>query len=117
MDSKSEKQSPFGQYEWVDVTFPEADTDVVIPYTRLRPEGYNDVRWIDVTQRGLSTVQASTGRTPTFRQPVASAPQVPIVYRAVNVNARSFGPGYVILRCTLGEYSTRLLLFVERNEG
>lgn len=117
MDNKWEKQSPFGQYEWVDVTFPEADIDVVIPYTRLRPESYDDVRWLDVTQRGRSTMQASTGRTPTYGQPAGSAPQVPVVYRAVNENARVFGPGYVILRCTLGEYVTRLLLFVERNEG
>jgi hypothetical protein len=117
MDSKVEKQSPFGQYEWVDVQFPEADTDVVIPYTRLRPESYNDIRWIDVAQGGLSTVQASLDRIPTYRQPTGSAPQVPIVYRAVNTSAKAFGPGYVVLRCTLGEYQTRLLLFVERNEG
>lgn len=117
MDSKSEKQSPFGQYEWVDVTFPEADVDVVIPYTRLKPESYDDVRWIDVTQRGRSTVAQSTGRSPRYSTSAGSAPQVPVVYRAVNVNARAFGPGYVILRCTLGEYETRLLLFVERNEG
>ena len=117
MDNRLEKYSPFGQYEWTDVTFPEADVDVVIPYTRLKPDNYNDVRWIDVTQRGRSTVGASTGRTSTYRTSSGSAPQVPIVYRAANEDARAFGPGYVILRCTLGEYSTRLLLFVERNEG
>lgn len=119
MDSKSDKQSPFGQYEWVSVTFPEADIDVVIPYTRLRPENFNDVRWIDVSQRGRTAVEpvATGGRTPTYSIPAGSAPQVPVVYRAVNEDARAFGPGYVILRCTLGEYVTRLLLFVERNEG
>lgn len=116
MDSK-DRQSPFGQYEYVDVFFPDADIDTSIPYTRLRPESYEDIRWIDIKQGGLGAVGSSTGRNPTYNQPAGAAPQVPQVYRAVNADARPWGPGYIILRATLGEYSTRLLLFVERNEG
>lgn len=117
MDNKVDKQSPFGQYEWVTVTFPAADTDVVIPYTRLKPESYDDVRWIDVAQRGTSpqVLAVNTEFIEDLVQFVAG--EVPIVYRAVNQDARAFGPGYVVLRCTVGAYTTRLLLFVERNEG
>lgn len=119
MDNKIDKQSPFGQYEWVTVTFPDADTDVVIPYTRLRPESYEDVRWIDVAQRGSPpTVIVSVDGAGVSSEDVTTITgEVPIVYRAVDQNARAFGPGYVVLRCTVGQYVARLLLFVERNEG
>ncbi len=83
------KLLPFGQYEYVDVTFTVADTDTVINYNTLRPEDVNAIRWLDVTP--------STAR----------------VYRAVAPNRTNWAPGYVILRATAA-CTTRLLLFLER---
>lgn len=114
MTDITSKQSPFGQYEYVDVYFSGANIDTVIPYTRLRPESPEDVRWMDIKQGGLTNTTASL--SPTFRGS-SSQSSVPIVYRAVNTNAKAFGQGYIVLRCTLGEYNTRLLLFVERREA
>ena len=81
---------PLGQYEYVDVTFAAADTDTTIPYTRLKTEDYNSVRFIDITP--------STGK----------------VYRAAHPNKTAWGLNYMILRCTVAQ-TTRLLLFLERN--
>jgi hypothetical protein len=81
---------PVGQYEYVDATFAAADTDTVIPYTILKPEDFNDVRWIDVT------------------------PQTGKVYRAIDPNKVAWGQNYVILRSTVAG-TTRLLLFLERS--
>ena len=81
---------PIGQYEYVDAEFVAADTDTVIPYSILRPEDVNEIRWINVTQgAGL-------------------------VYRAADPNRVTWGDGYVILRNTQIE-SVRLLLFLERS--
>lgn len=83
------KLLPFGQYEYVDVTFAAADTDTLIPYSILRPENVNAVRWLDVTP--------GAGR----------------VYRAADPNRQSWGLNYVILRNSAAGV-TRLLLFLER---
>lgn len=115
MIDTTSKQSPFGQYEYVDVYFSGANIDTVIPYTRLRPESPEDVRWLDVKQGGLAVTTAS--RSPSFSSSSTTTSSVPIVYRAVNRDGKAFGAGYIVLRCTLGEYSTRLLLFVERREA
>jgi len=39
------------------------------------------------------------------------------VYRERGSQATSFGLTYVVLRSTVANYATRLLLFVERNEA
>ena len=81
-----DRSVPFNQYEYVDVTFPAAGEDHVIKYDKLRPEQCGDVRWIDVCPSGASVLKGS----------------------------KQFGPQYVVLRSTVGGYSTRLMLFVER---
>lgn len=90
------KQIPFGQYEYVEVEFPLANVDVVIPYERLNVESPDDVLWLDMRQGGT----------------VAGTPA--IVYRVVNSPATAFGPRFVVLRSTVAGYATKLLLFTER---
>lgn len=88
-DPQLRKMLPQGQYEYVDATFAAADTDTIIPYSIIKPEDANSVRWIDVT------------------------PNVGRVYRAVDPNKTNWGTQYIILRSSaIG--STRLLLFLER---
>ena len=84
------KLLPIGQYEYVDATFTAADTDTVIPYSIIRPEDPESVRWFDITPH--------TGR----------------VYRALAPDRTSWGDNYVILRSTVAG-ATRLLLFLERD--
>lgn len=82
-----ERSWPFGQYEYVDVTFPPtAGEDVVVRYEKLRPESYGDVRWIDVCPNGAM----------------------------VSKGAKAWGSQYVVLKANVASYETRVLLFVER---
>lgn len=88
-----------GQYEFVDVTFTAANTDTVIPYSVLKPEDPNDVRWFDVTQKAVNV-----GGTDTLAH----------VYQSGLPSALAWAQGYIVLRATVAGYSTRLKLFVER---
>lgn len=90
------KQIPIGQYEYVEVTFPLANVDVVIPYEHLKVESPQDVLWLDV------------------RQGATSAGVPAIVYRVVGAAATPFGSRYIVLRSSVGGYTTKLLLFTER---
>ncbi len=92
MNDTSAKQRPFGGYEYVTVTFPVADQDVVVPYSRLRTDDRNNVRWLDVS--------AKSGR----------------VYQP-SVNTVGFGQSHIVLRCDVAGTTTRILLFVERTEA
>lgn len=85
------KMIPVGEYEYVDADFSAADTDVTIPYKKLHVDDVNDVRWIDISPNRNASV-----------------------YRGANA---TFGPGYVKLRSSIANYSTRLLLFTERNQS
>lgn len=87
-----------GNYEYVDVTFGPADTDTPIPFTRLRTDDPQSVRWLDVSPGRIDGVVVQ-------------------VYRERGSRATLFGLTYVVLRSTVANYTTRLLLFVERNEA
>ncbi len=89
---------PFGQYEFVTVNFPVANTEVVIPYQQLKPSHAEDVRWVDVTPGSVYSAGENHAR----------------VFRSGNTTRMSWAPGYVVLMSTVANYSTRLLLFVER---
>jgi hypothetical protein len=90
---------PFKRFEYVDVTFGLADTDQVIPYKNIRPNDLQTIRWIDITP---GTVYNGSTET------------VAHVYRSNNPSRLPFGAGYIVLRSTVANYSTRLLLFLER---
>lgn len=82
-----DRQIPFNQYEYVDVTFPPtAGEDQVVRYEKLRPESFGDVRWIDVCPNGAF----------------------------VSKGSKAWGPQYVVLKASSANYATRLLLFIER---
>lgn len=90
------RQVPFGQYEFVTVTFGVADEDVVVPYQNLRVDNKDEVRWIDVAQGGTSSGQPA------------------IVYKVFDGPQKRFGANFIVLRCTQAGYTARLLLFTER---
>ena len=92
------KQPAFSQYEYVDVEFGVAHMDLVVPYTTLRLEDRDAVRWLDVSPGGNSAGIVGT------------------VYRVQGSAAVRFPANAIVVRSTLANYSTRLLLFVERNE-
>ena len=85
------RQIPFGQYEYVTVEFPVANTDVVVPYHNLKLENAEEVRWLDV-----------------------SPDQGGLVFRGF---PGEFEPGRIRLQSNLAGYKTRLLLFTERNQS
>lgn len=85
------RQIPIGQYEYVDVEFPEANTDVVVPYQNLKLDDKEKVRWIDISpNRGG------------------------LVYRGL---LSEFDFGRIKLQSNIAGYKTRLLLFTERNQS
>jgi hypothetical protein len=90
---------PFRRFEYVTVTFGAADTDHVIPYTILRPNDIQSIRWIDITP---GTVYNGSSET------------AAVVYRSNKPDRMAWAPGYIVLRSTVADYSTRLLLFLER---
>ncbi len=90
------RQIPIGEYEYVTVTFPQANVDEVIKYEKLATEDLQAIRWLDVAQGGDAAGNPAVG------------------YRVVGSAGSRFGPGYIVLRSTVGGYSTRLLLFTER---
>lgn len=96
MTEVTSKQIPFGQYEYVDVVFGPANTDVIVPYTNLRVDDKNKIYWIDTQQGGTIAGTIAT------------------VYRVVNSAATPFGQNYIVVRCNVENYKTRLLLFTER---
>ena len=89
---------PFGQYEYVDVTFQAADTDTVIPYKTLKPATAESVRWIDITPGSVY----SAGEAPA------------VVFRSGNPARIQWAPNYIVLMSSVAGYTTRLLLFTER---
>lgn len=95
----NQTDQPFLQTEFVAVTFGAADTDVTIPYQRLTPDDVEDVRWVDITPNSVY---------------VSPTDSVARVYRSTKPGRKDFGTKYVVLRCSVANYSTRLMLFVER---
>lgn len=98
-DAALRRVLPFRRFEYVDVTFQKADTDTVIRYSILRPNTVESVRWLEMTP--TTTVSGST------ETPVS-------LYRSNLPDRLAWGPGYIVLRATADNYSTRLLLFLER---
>ena len=87
---------PMARYEYVDVTFGAANTDHVVPYTTLKPTDLEDVRWLDITPNSASAT-------------------IPVIYRSTDASRKGWGVNYLVLRCTVASYTTRLLLFLERD--
>ena len=94
-----EKQIPSTQYEYVDVYFPAAATDVVIGFSRLRPDNPELIRWLDITPGTVYTGGVDT---------------VAYVYRSASPTRGAFSASTIQLRATVAGYRTRLLLFLER---
>lgn len=90
-DPEADKKHPIGEYEYVDVTFIAADTDQVVNYSIINPENPLDVRFLDINQGDAR------------------------VYRSRAYDSKQWNYGYVVLRCDTAGYTTRLMLFVERN--
>lgn len=97
---KLERQIPQGQYEYVEVTFPAANTEVVIKYSNLRPENPESVRWIDITPGSVYS---------------GGSENVATIFRSGNPSRKAWADGYIVLMSDVANYSTRLLLFLERN--
>lgn len=91
---------PFVRFEYVTVTFGAADTDLVVPYTVLRPTDPYAVRWIDITP---GTVYNGVTET------------VAHIYRSNLPTRLAVESGFLALRSTVANYTTRLLLFLERS--
>ena len=98
-DAALRRSLPYKRYEYVDATFAAAATDHVIPYTILAPNDLNEVRWLDITP---GTVYNGGSETVTH------------VYRSNDPATLAWGTGYIVLRSTVANYSTRLFLFLER---
>lgn len=88
--SQSDKLHPLAQYEYVDVTFKVADTDTPITYKVLKPQRIDEVRFLDVNP--------GEGR----------------VYRS-RTSQIQWTSRTIVLRSTASDYTTRLLLFIERD--
>jgi hypothetical protein len=99
---KVEHMLPMGEYEYVDVDFGPADMDVEIPYSRLTIDVPEDVRWMEVSPEAMLE---------------GSSVVHPRIYRLQNGVRRTWTFGSIVLRCSVANYSTRLLLYVERNEA
>jgi hypothetical protein len=92
------RRAHLSRYEYVDVVFGLANTNLPIP-TTLRPENPEEIRWQDVTP---NTVTVASVETPTF------------VYRSSGADKIAFTATHITLRATQTGYQTRLLLFLER---
>ena len=99
-DAALKRQLPMRQFEYVTATFAAADTDTAIPISVLRPEDPETLRWLDITP---GTVY--TGGTDT----------VATVYRSSAPGRLPFARTYIVLRSTAANYTTRLLVFLERS--
>ncbi len=83
------QRSPFGRWQYVDVTFPIGGQDVDVVHT-LAPQNPDDVRFL-VISRNASTVP----------------------YRDSNANRLAWTSGHIWLRASQ-QCQVRLLLFLER---
>lgn len=94
-----ERQIPQTQFTYVDVYFPAADTDTVVPFSGLKVDNPEEIRWLDISH---GTVY--TGGVDTLAH----------VYRSNSPTRGAFTASSLILRASVAGYRTRLLLFVER---
>jgi hypothetical protein len=98
-DAALKRQLPMRQFEYVTATFTAANTDTVIPLTVLEPDDPETLRWLDITP---GTVYTGTDTVAT-------------VYRSSAPDRKPFARNYVVLRSTVANYTTRLLVFLERS--
>ena len=91
------RQLPHAAFQYVDVTFTAANTDVVIPHT-LYVDLPTDIRWTDVTPSAVYT-----GGSDTF----------PVVYASGAPDRVPWSKRHIVLRSTVAGYTTRLMLFTE----
>lgn len=90
----------FARFEYVTVTFGAADTDQVIPYQTLRPSDLTAVRWVDITPGTVYN---------------GATEDIPSLYQSSAPGRLAWGDGFLVLRSTVASYTTRLLLFLERD--
>lgn len=89
-------QVPYGQYQYVDVTFNStAHKDTVVTHDMVVPDP-EAVRWT-VVQWGFSGPPADP----------------PYVYRDTSTSKKPWGPRHIILRSNIASAQARLLLFIE----
>ena len=89
---------PFGQYEYVDVTFGAANVETLVPYKDLKPENPELVRFWDIYKGSVY----SAGENPAH------------VYRSGDPARKAWTLGTLALCSSVASYTTRLLLFLER---
>lgn len=94
MPANFEKGLPFGQFQYVTVTFPStANTDLSISHD-LTVEATDRVRWIVVSVEAAST------------------PSPYVIYEDTSTTRRKWGKRNIILRCTQPSVKVTLLLVV-----
>lgn len=89
-DTERTKRGPFAAFTFVDVTFGSANTDYIIEHTLVTPDP-EVIRWWVVKNDTAG-----------------------VVYRDAGTPPRSWGDGYVVLKCSVANANVRLLLFVEQ---
>ena len=94
-----EQHHPQERFEFVDVTFTVANTDVTIPYTKFRPLDPNDIRWLDASLTAVN---------------VGGVDTLPVLYKSALPSRKLWARGYIVLRSSVAGYTTRLYLFTER---
>ncbi len=88
------KGEPFGQFQYVEVTFPDvANTDTNIQH-ELTLDATDRVRWIVVSARSSVTPDAFS------------------IYEDTSTTRRAWGKHNIILRCTQPSIKVTLLLVV-----
>ena len=85
---------PSDTYQFVTVSFPTANTDVVIP-TNLRPPNPEGIYYMPVDYLG-------------------PPPSSPSIYRDVSVTRKAWGTGFIVLRCNTSPLNVVLLLITKR---
>ena len=99
-DSYFQQRFPHKRFEYVTVTFTAADTDVTIPYTKLRPPDPDAIRFTDVTPGSVYS---------------GGTDLVPKIYKSAHPDRKVWARPYLVLRSTVAGYTTRLLLFTEQD--
>ena len=90
LETERSKRSPFAKFAYVDVTFGTANTDYIVTHTLATPDP-EELRWWVVKNDTAG-----------------------VVYRDAGTPPRSWGEGYVVLKCSVANANVRLLLFVEQ---
>lgn len=90
LETERSKRSPFAKFTFVDVTFGTVNTDYIVAHTLDTPDP-EVIRWWAISNDTAG-----------------------VVYRDSSAGKRTWGEGYVVLRCSVADATVRLLLFVEQ---